>query len=130
MFWEDLNALPAVQTLRLWETTSANEFYFITSRVGMFVKSQTERWLKKHVAPGLTVLISSEKGALCKALKLDYYVDDRAENIIDVQRTSPSTRAYLTDQPWNQHLSVMRRISDFAAFLDAIDQHESTPVAA
>lgn len=128
-FWFMLNPLDDAIVLRDWMLESNpqlgvfDEFYFITSRMGKNVKFQTENWLDAHVASGLTVLISSEKGALCKALKLDYYVDDRAENVKDVELTSPNTFAYLIEQPWNQHLYVSRRIPGLSDFLQIIDAH-------
>lgn len=135
-FWRNLNPLADMKTLRQWlwtaepSTGSFHEFYFITSRMGKNVKLQTEEWLDEHSEmPGLTVLISSEKGALCKALKLDYYVDDRAENIIDVQQTSPNTRAFLIQQPWNQHLPVYIRAQGITEFLTAIDYYSLPAVA-
>lgn len=138
-FWRDLSALPDLTVLRQWFFHSCltektvrpyDEIYFITSRMGKNVKLQTEDWLDSNLAIGQTVLISSEKGALCKALKLDYYVDDRAENILDVEQKSPETFAYLIQQPWNQHLHVSRRIPGILDFLQIIDAHSRIPAAA
>lgn len=129
-FWRDLGALPDTAALQdwLWNGNAHNdvydEFYFITSRMGKNVKRQTEDWLEEHLElPGLTVLISSEKGALAKALKLDYYVDDRAENILDVNEKSPTTFAFLIDQPWNRHKQVNLRINELSTFLESIDRY-------
>lgn len=140
-FWRNLNPLPDMRVLRQWyfeadpqpiaRETGYHEFYFITSRMGKNVKLQTEEWLDEQMeVQGNTVLISSEKGALAKALKLDYYVDDRAENILDVNTKSPETFAYLIQQPWNQHLHVNRRIGGVLDFLQIIDAHSSIPAAA
>lgn len=140
VFWRDLGALPDLKTLTQWlfetdprpQGSGRHEFYFITSRMGKDVKLQTEDWLEEHTSiPGLTVLISSEKGALCKALKLDYYVDDRAENIADVvEKNGQVTQAYLIDQPWNQHMRTGHRITDISQFLSAIDAHYTLPAVA
>lgn len=132
VFWQQLAPLPDMAVLARWFVLPPfpqapqpyHEFYFITSRMGKNVKLQTEEWLDEQMGvAGNTVLISSEKGALARALKLDYYVDDRAENIRDVELTSPNTFAYLINQPWNQHLTVGRRINTISDFLDIIDSH-------
>jgi uncharacterized HAD superfamily protein len=131
-FWNQLAPLPDMAVLQQWmilpfgESAQEpyHEFYFITSRMGKNVKLQTEEWLDEQMqCSGHTVLISSEKGALCKALKLDYYIDDRAENILDVMQTSPSTFAYLLDQPWNQHVAGPNRVPSIADFLEILDAH-------
>lgn len=130
-FWRGLDPLHDMATLKDWyeltaplpEGSAFHEFYFITSRMGKNVKLQTEEWLEEFLWPGQTVLISSEKGALCKALQLDYYVDDRAENIMDVELQSPTTKAYLLNQPWNGHIRPKYRINDLSEFLKAIDYH-------
>jgi uncharacterized HAD superfamily protein len=49
----------------------------------------------------VTVLISSEKGLCARALNLDYYIDDKWENCVDVGMES-NTKVYLLDRPWNQ----------------------------
>ena len=126
VFWQYLPMLPGLSQFYKWfysggASADVHEFYFVTSRMGRRVKLQTENWLDVRVGRGLTVLISSEKGAIAKALKLDFYVDDRAENIADVIEKSPSTRAFLLDSPWNQHMDVGTRIYALSEFLDAIN---------
>lgn len=132
VFWRNLPALPDAKTLNRWfhstepiPVEECHEFYFITSRTGKLVKLQTEEWLDEHVAHGQTVLISSEKGAIAKALKLDFYIDDRGENILDVEKVSPNTRAFLLNQPWNTDFVVKQRCHDVAEFLSAIDHTHS-----
>jgi uncharacterized protein len=130
-FWNQLAPLPDMEVLAKWmrmpgepPTQGYHEFYFITSRMGRNVKLQTEEWLDGQFEfAGHTVLISSEKGAIAKALKLNYYVDDRAENILDVMKESPTTISFLVDQPWNRHVNIALRIRSIAEFLDRIDMH-------
>lgn len=79
-----------------------HEVYYITSRIGKQVKAQTELWLQQVCevdAP--TVLISSQKGECCHALKVDWYIDDKNENVADVIVKSPKTNVALFKQPWN-----------------------------
>ena len=119
-FWMSLSELPDCCTLRtlILDLQRWHDIYFVTSRVGRDVKWQTEQWLRLHLQMDLpTVLISSEKGLVARALKLDVYVDDNADNVNDVveqtllstrrQRVSlgdeqPDTRVYLIDKSYNR----------------------------
>lgn len=102
---------------------SFHEIYFITSRMGRNVKFQTEEWCEEHLYDVATVLISSKKGAIARALELDFYIDDRVANFLDVQETSPDTCVYLLDQPWNQHLITAHRIRRVDDFLQTVDHY-------
>jgi hypothetical protein len=51
-------------------------------------------------------LISSNKGACCKALGIEVYIDDRDVNVFDVRSQSPETQTFLLDQPWNQGVGI------------------------
>jgi hypothetical protein len=99
-FWESLTYYPntpmdRIETLnQKWE----HDIYFITSRVGINCKGQTERWLEPFIT-NPTVLISSKKGLCAQALRLDAYIDDKIENCID---TAPSCWTFILDRPWNQ----------------------------
>jgi hypothetical protein len=48
------------------------------------------------------VAITSEKGFFCLDHHVNCYIDDRLENILDVIKTSPTTRAYLLDKTYNK----------------------------
>lgn len=134
VFWGRLSALPDMDALFDWYDTHAffdHEIYFITSRMGKQVKRQSETWLERKLflLDTPTTLISSQKGEIAHALKLDYYIDDRAENILDVMSKSPQTFAYLIDQPWNQHKHVPLRIRTLADFLQVVDAHQAAAAA-
>ena len=116
-FWMSLSELPDCCTLRtlMLDLQRWHEVYFVTNRVGRDVKWQTEQWLRLHLQMDLpTVLISSEKGLVAKALRLDVYVDDNADNVNDVVRKTlpeptfriiqdqPETRVYLIDKSYNR----------------------------
>ena len=120
-FWMGLSELPDCCTLRtlILDLQRWHEVYFVTSRVGKDVKWQTEQWLMLHLQIDQpTVLISSEKGLVAKALKLDVYVDDNADNVNDViLRTDPTvagmavpgsyrTRTYLVDKSYNREPGI------------------------
>lgn len=124
-FWYDLNPLP-----RIWEVlvrlgSLNDDVYFITSRPGYRAKQQTEDWLDLYgfFLQHPTVLMSSEKGLCCKALRLTHYVDDRRENVFKCAEQSPQTQTFLLDRPWNQGTipETVRRILNLDQFLEAID---------
>jgi deoxypyrimidine-specific 5' nucleotidase type C protein (NT5C) len=131
-FWMNLSTLPDFEGFkRWWETAtgllSSKEIYFISDRPGRYVKKQTELWLANHlvletVMYSPTVLISGQKGEIAHALKLDYYVDDKAENVVDVQRKSPDTKVFLLDRAYNRHYAFAPgvRIKSLSEFLTAL----------
>lgn len=83
-----------------------DEIYFITNRMGVRVKSQTETWLDRYGFPHPTVLISGHKGLCAQALHLHTYIDDKPENCLQVS-TMSKTRVFLMDRPWNQAFNNM-----------------------
>jgi hypothetical protein len=130
-FWLDLPETPDCSLLRkagspYWD--QSHDIYFVTNRVGQAVKWQTEQWLGNHLwVDQPTVLISSEKGLVAKALKLDCYIEDNYDNAIDVAKESPNTRIYLVNRRYNvpsdyahEHALVeSRRVSGIGEFLRA-----------
>lgn len=109
-----LNLKPIAQntsslTLLLKTLERQHDIYYVTARVGGRAKRHTEIWLFEQLGypmrvPGVwpTVIISSDKGAVAKALKLDVFVDDNLDNIRSVETFSPTTRAYLLNRRYNQ----------------------------
>lgn len=104
----------------------ADDVYFITNRMGVSPKQQTERWLWLNQGPvSPTVLITAMKGWTARSLDLDVYIDDRDLNVIDVRTVSPKTRTFIQDQPWNRSDSLndfkgIERITNPLEMLTAI----------
>ena len=107
-FWYSLPPAAGCESLAfvLRDLEHKHDVYFITNRMGLRAKRQTEAWLCDHLPydPDITptVLLASAKGAVAKALKLDIYLDDNLDNAKDVLRESPKTRMYLLDRSYNQ----------------------------
>ena len=89
-FWTTLPPMQANAVRRIHEMTLAYrwEVFFITQRpatAGDTVQRQTQRWL---VAQGFdlpsVLVIAGSRGAAAGALRLDYHVDDLAQNCVDV----------------------------------------------
>ena len=119
LFWLEIPPTPEMSVFAQWFRASKHDVYFVTARPGKHVKQLTEVWLRRHLCQPVTVLISPRKGAVAHALKLHFYIDDRAENIEDVVLQSPDTRAYLLDRAYNRHIHAGIRIYALQEFLDA-----------
>ena len=89
-FWTTLKPLDprAVRRIRDLMLRHHWEVFFITQRpatVGETVQRQTQRWLLAHGFDVPSVLvIGGSRGAAAAALRLDYHVDDSAQNCLDV----------------------------------------------
>lgn len=83
--------------------------YFITSRVpsaGLSLEDQTAMWIRRHFfIPNPTVIVSSHKGPLAAALNLDYFLDDRPENTLNVRAFSPFTKVFIHSAPYNREFN-------------------------
>lgn len=126
-FWQTLEPYANVrQQLRRLEGMNRflDDVYFITSRPGQGTKWQTERWLRIHGVAEPTVLISGKKGDCARALQLDFYIDDKDSNCVDVKQARPECEVFLLNQPWNQGLNTVRagvrRIGSLWEFMDVI----------
>lgn len=100
------------------QTWNEHDVYFVTSRLGLRSKLQTEDWLDAHFYPFATVLISSKKGASALALDLEIYIDDKTENCEDVKQFS-NADVFMLARPWNENRPGIIRceFSFFAAEL-------------
>ena len=89
-FWVTLKPIDADAVRRIHEMMLRHrwEVFFITQRPktdGDTVQRQTQRWLVEQGfdLPSVLVLARS-RGAAAAALRLDYHVDDNAQNCLDV----------------------------------------------
>ncbi len=119
-FWFLLPSLPGAEDFLIDLATLDAEVYFITSRVGVNVKRQSEYWLmaRGYILP--TVLITPQKGDACRILSLDFYIDDKVENCKDVFDRSLFTRGYMLAQPWNEQVEGVPRIDSLNEFLEMV----------
>jgi 5'(3')-deoxyribonucleotidase len=114
-FWGKLN--PMKEALYVLDQLTRLRFeghhiYFITDRSGARAKFLTERWLSLHGMNNPTVLLSSDKGPVAKGLKLDVYIDDRPKNVEEVKRSSPDTRVYVLDAPYNREFNDVVKLTE------------------
>jgi hypothetical protein len=89
-FWLSLEPMEAGAVARLQQLSLAHrwEVFFITQRpasAGETVQRQTQRWL---VAQGFelpsVLVLAGPRGAAIRSLRIDYHVDDSAQNCLDV----------------------------------------------
>ncbi len=124
-FWLDLPAHKDAFAFLNWLSLRHNDdIYFITHRMGLNAKWQTERWIKLHGFTATpTIVMTAEKGALCKAIKADFYIDDKLENCIDVRAQSPFTKCYVMERPYNGPVNGCPR-GDLMGFRKLIEEAE------
>src|SRR4029453_2264985 len=93
-FWAHLKPLDpdAVRRIHALMLQHRWEVFFITQRPetsGDTVQRQTQRWLVKQGFDLPSVLVlGGSRGAAAGALRLNYHVDDSAQNCIDVSSDS------------------------------------------
>lgn len=89
-FWETLHPIDEAAVARIHALMVQHrwEVFFITQRPktdGDTVQRQTQRWLVKQGFDLPSVLVlGGSRGAAAGALRLDYHLDDSAQNCIDV----------------------------------------------
>lgn len=102
-FWTGLDVLNRFPQELLSPT---DVVYFITKRKetpGRNTAQEAAKWLLQEqdiMFP--TVLAIPNKGEVCRALKVDAFIDDKPENCWDVRMESLDTKVFLMEQPWNQ----------------------------
>ena len=89
-FWESLHEIEPGIVARLAALSAERrwEVIFLTKRpetVGATAQVQTQRWLQAHGFPLPSVfVVHGSRGRVAESLALDFVVDDRPENCLDV----------------------------------------------
>jgi hypothetical protein len=104
-FWTLLRPLDpgAVRRIHALTIRYRWEVFFITQRPateGQTVQRQTQRWLVSQGFDLPSVLvISGSRGAAAGALRLDYHVDDSAQNCLDIVSESRARPLLIVPEP-------------------------------
>lgn len=88
--------------------------YFITSRVEsveISVVRQTMSWLDKYGWKNPCVIRSDNKDKVISALNIEYFIDDNAENIINIKNMNPNCNVYIQEAPYNAYTMLHSQIS-------------------
>lgn len=105
-----------------------HDLYFITSRersAGESLPHQTAYWIKKHLwVPLPTVIVTSNKGPIAAALGLDYFIDDRPKNCVEVKNAVPTCTVFVKDAGHNQDFYDARieRVESFDEFAQRVQE--------
>ena len=126
-FWLNLRREKGVTSQRLRDLAKNNDLIFITARAhtkGYSVQQQSAAWLALEF--GLkwpTVIEEYNKGPLAAALHLDYFVDDRPSNCLEIQSAVPTCSVFLRSLLHNEDFQAPKslpRVKDFNEFADII----------
>lgn len=105
-FWEKLDVVEGVEPRLIKQLDNNVKLYFPTARAlvkGDDVGKQSARWIRHYFGVDIpTVIVSSEKGEMAKALKYDYFVDDRPKNCLDIKNVLPDCQVFLVNATHNQ----------------------------
>ena len=132
-FWTTLRPLDERAVRRIHELMLRHrwEVFFITQRPfteGETVQRQTQRWL---VAQGFdlpsVLVLHGPRGAAAAALRLDYHVDDRPQNCIDVAVDSQAKTILIVSESNRTAIASARKLRigiahSISDALDVLDQ--------
>jgi 5'(3')-deoxyribonucleotidase len=117
-WWMQLGRRPGTNTLK--RLCDKYRVIFITNRkdgTGLPVDIQTATWLSDNFGIAYpTVLLSDDKGPLTRALKLDWFIDDRPKNVEEVRVSSPLTRTVLYRTTYNEDYAHLDCVTTFDEF--------------
>jgi len=132
-FWTTLRPLEPRAVRRIHELMVRHRWgvFFITQRpftAGESVQRQTQRWL---VAQGFdlpsVLVLHGSRGTAAAALRLDYHVDDRPQNCIDVAADSDAKTILIVPESNHAAIASARKLGIGVAHgigdaLDILDQ--------
>lgn len=109
-WWLTLEPLPDTDFLPV--LCGEHRCIFITNRkdgTGLPIEVQTQQWLIKHFnLENPNIIISDNKGPIANGLKLDFYIDDRPKNVLEVIEAAPNCETYLYHATYNTECEVER----------------------
>jgi len=126
-FWLNLKRAKGVTSQNLRTMAKHHDLLFITARVpskGYSVQQQSAAWLSLEL--GLkypTVIEEASKGPLAAALHLDYFIDDRPKNCLEILEEVPTCLVYLKESSHNASYKAPKfitRVKDFNEFADIV----------
>lgn len=123
-----LRELPFVVQNLAWLTDN-HDVYFITSRpetAGFTAQKQTQMMLHDMGVQFPTVIVTHNKGPISSALNLEIFVDDRFENLDQIEYFSLDNMSlFLMNQSHNINQDIPKdwiRVVDFKDFIEKVEQ--------
>lgn len=89
------------------------EVYFITTRPGDGAFTDSYNWLKMMGFRYPNVIISFDKGPLCKAIGITHAIDDRDKNCLSLKEWVPQAKVTMLAQPWNKDFLELEESKGF-----------------
>ena len=140
-FWETLNEIEPGTVARLYALSVERrwEVIFLTRRgptAGSTAQAQTQRWLEaRGFALPSVYVVQGSRGQIAAALALDFVVDDRPENCLDVAVDSKARPILIWRDEESQLRAAIRRlgvgvarsVSQCLDILEQIDESEASP---
>jgi hypothetical protein len=129
-FWEKVKVLNPEQVKYMVDKLNNHpqiNIYFITAREATAGRPLVKQCINALKAIGWSdpqVIVSFQKGRLARALDLSFFLDDRAENCVEVALENHSTQVFILDKPYNRILQDKyfrtERINRLEEFTDAV----------
>ena len=135
-FWENLRRSEGAGCNTLLKLAS-HRLFFITARVptaGHHEEDQTAMFLRNNFNLDFpTVVVTADKGPIAAVLQLDYYIDDRPKNCLEVQRCTEEwlagrpCKVFLKDASHNQGVFIdgIQRVKDLNEFVRIIQKENN-----
>lgn len=102
LFWQKLDPIPSPAVFaRLNVIAQTHPTYFITNRMGVKCKQQTEKFLYEAGINYPTVLITGNKKPVIEALKVEFFIDDRLDTMNELVGLKKD-HFYLQDEEYNR----------------------------
>ncbi len=108
-FWLNIKPLVKDPVFRKLEDLEfhGHSIYFITTRrntAGKNVLTQTNSWIRKHCfLENFSVIPTDKKGRLLDGMRIDYFLDDYPENLIEATIEAPKCKSFLLVRPYNEY---------------------------
>jgi hypothetical protein len=130
-WWKKLHPLideKELQRLRHYHTR--DRVVFCTGRSARnpedrTIEYQTIEWLEVRGLRYPSVLCSSKKGEVAKAIGATYSIEDKPENAAMVHwLTDGKTKSFILDRPYNREFGLpsgVQRVGSLGEFFDAVD---------
>jgi hypothetical protein len=120
-FWLKLKPLPhARETLSVLNGLSKAgeiDLFFISHRMGLKAKYQTTMSLYENGIDFPCILFAEDKVPLLRALKANFFIDDKPETLMNVEAAShnekwPDFNLYIQDAGYNRSVKVGQRVAN------------------
>lgn len=125
-WWARLLPLVKRETFeRINRLRIAADVVFATSRVSDSAPPgwQTQRWLQDHGIYNPSVVVTSKKGEMARAIQADFSIEDKLENAWCIHWISdkPQTKSYIINRLYNQ-LPEAPEIGKVLPRVDTVDE--------